>query len=85
MRRLGTTAALLLAFLLAVVPVVHNHSLNEKVATPCSVCAFGADRTHAAPVIAAPVLVAYSLTTSVVVAVVIRFERTASPRGPPAA
>jgi len=85
MRRLGFVVALVLAVLLTAQPILHNHSLVEKVATPCSVCAFGADRTVAAPVIAAPLVLSYSITIAAATAFVAAVPRTISPRGPPRA
>ena len=85
MRRLGFIVALLLAVLLTAQPLLHNHSLIEKVATPCPICAFGADRTIAAPVIDAPRLLAYRLTAAAEMPVVVETPRTTSSRAPPRA
>lgn len=85
MRRPGLMIALVLAVLLTAQPVLHNHSLTEKVATPCSVCAFGADRTAAAPSISAPLYNTHAFPSVCETSFVVALTPTFSPRAPPAA
>jgi len=85
MRRPGLIIALVLAVLLTAQPLLHNHSLTEKVATPCSVCAFGADRTAAAPSVSAPLHNTHAFPSLAETSTFVPVTRTSSPRAPPAA
>lgn len=85
MRRPGLIVALALAVLLTAQPLLHNHSLTEKVATPCSVCAFGADRTAVAPTISTPHYNTHTFPGVRETAFTAAPAPTSSPRAPPAA
>lgn len=84
MRRPGLIVALVLAVLLTAQPLLHNHSLTETVATPCSVCAFGADRTAAAPTLYTPHYNTHTFPGVRETSFVVSVAPTSSPRAPPA-
>jgi len=85
MRRSGLIVALVLAVLLTAQPLLHNHSLTEKVATPCSVCAFGADRAAAAPSVSAPLYNTHAFPNVRETSAAVASAPTCSPRAPPIA
>ena len=85
MRRLAVIA---LALSLAVLPVLHSHSLfSPESATPnCPACTTVAGCAVTAPSISAPlVVVAYTLIAPIETAVAVVDARTFSPRAPPVA
>ncbi len=83
MRRLLILAVLVL---LAVQPVLHQHSLlQENVAPSCAACAFGAAYVIAAPVLAAPLVVAYQHPSYAETTTSAAELRTRSSRAPPLA
>ncbi|HUP63623.1 MAG TPA: hypothetical protein VNA69_24770 [Thermoanaerobaculia bacterium] len=84
MRRLKYVVVIALAVILASQLVLHNHALfHERMAPPCSVCAFGADPTVATPVLTAPLGHAWTLTSAVVLLVPGTTVRTLPSRAPP--
>jgi hypothetical protein len=86
MRRLKVVVVLALAVVLSAQLVLHNHALfHERLAPPCAICAFGADSTVAAPVVAAPLVVAFALAGAEVHFVAASPVRTLPPRAPPRA
>ena len=75
-----------LAVILAAQLVLHNHTLIPAgAASTCSVCAFGADRTIAPPVVVAPLVLAYALPAVVPPTTCSTLPRTITLRGPPRA
>jgi hypothetical protein len=82
MRRLAVIA---LALSLALLPVLHSHSLLslENTAPTCPVCTTVAGCAVTAPSISAPLAVTYIFVASVEKGVVVAVARTFSPRGPP--
>ena len=72
LHRLKLAAVLLLTFVSAGQLILHNHSLIPEGRSPalaCSVCAFSADNTSAAPaVLAIPLAVAFLVVATEVLA-----------------
>lgn len=86
MRRVKYAVVLALAVILSAQLVHHNHALfHERLAPPCSVCAFGADLTVASPVVAAPLIHAYTVTIAIVLHVSAASVRLLPSRAPPSA
>ena len=84
MRRLAVIA---LTLSLALLPVLHSHSLlsPENTAPTCPVCTTVAGCAVTAPSISAPLAVAYIFVAPVEIAIAVADARTFSPRGPPVA
>ena len=85
MSRLKVFAVLLFVAFIAAEPLVHEHPLQSNEAIVCAACAAGtAQLVVQAPVIVAPVRVAYQLSTVFPAQHSIEFASSLSSRAPPA-
>jgi hypothetical protein len=86
MLRRFSAFVLIVAALIAVEPLLHNHPLQQKdIPHPCAVCATGiAPLPSATPTIAAPQIIVYAITALAVTFVTTGTSLTLAPRAPPA-
>ena len=77
---------LVVAALIAAEPLLHNHPLQQKaIPDACAICATGvAPLPSAMPAVAAPQLIAYTVVTVAVPAVITGASISLAPRAPPA-